>query len=158
MDLFQKFNEVLASFERHKVEYILIGGYAIILYGFPRLTQDIDVIIRMEKKNIQRLRTALGAVFNDPAVEDITFEELNKYAVIRFGTESGFYIDIMAGIGSVANYDSIAYKKLDIDGGYVRIATPEALYKLKKNTVRPQDKTDAYFLKQLLEERKNNAG
>ncbi len=158
MDLFQKFNEVLLALNKNEVDYILIGGYAIIIYGFPRLTQDIDLIVRMEDLNIEKLRNALNDVFHDPCIKDITLNELNKYAVIRYGTQSGFYLDIMAGIGTVADYNSIAYKELKIRNVPVKIATPEALFKLKENTIRPQDKRDALFLKELIEREKNNAG
>lgn len=158
MDLFQKFNEVLLALYKNNVDYILIGGYAIIIYGFPRLTQDIDLIVKMDNQNIEKLRDALNDVFQDKCIKDITFNELKKYAVIRYGTQTGFYLDIMAGIGTVADYNSIAFKELKIDNVPVKIATPEALFKLKESTIRPQDKRDALFLKELIEREKNNAG
>ena len=151
MDLYKRFNDVINSLNKHKVDYILIGGYAVILYGFPRLTQDVDLILKMDKKNISKFRDALTAVFHDSSIQEITFNELEKYAVIRYGTTEGFYIDVMSGIGEVADYENIASTTINLDGLIVKIATPEALFELKKNAVRPEDKRDAQFLKKLIE-------
>jgi len=45
MNLFDKLLQIADALEREKVEYILIGGFAVILYGLPRLTQDLDLFI-----------------------------------------------------------------------------------------------------------------
>lgn len=154
MNLYKRFNDVINSLNKHKVDYILIGGYAVILYGFPRLTQDVDLILKMDEDNISKFRTALNSVFNDSNIREITFDELKKYAVVRYGTAEGFFIDVMAGIAEVADYDNIASTIIDVDGLEIKIATPEALFELKRNTLRPEDKRDALFLKKLIDSRK----
>ncbi|KAA3617037.1 MAG: hypothetical protein D8M58_04430 [Calditrichaeota bacterium] len=151
IDLFKKFQDVIKALNKRNVDYILIGGYAVILYGMPRLTQDLDLIIKMDHSNIKNFRYALEDVFKDDEIKEITFDELKKYAVIRYGCPDGFYIDVMAGIGEVADYDSINFETKVFKGSFVKIATPEALFELKKNTVRPEDKRDARFLKSLIE-------
>jgi hypothetical protein len=158
MELVQQFNKVLSAFHKYKVEYILIGGYAVILYGFPRLTQDIDIVIKMDEQNIKNLRKALGSVFHDESIKDITLQELKDYAVIRYGTQNGFYLDIIAGIGTTADYNSIEFIDQTINRIPIHIATPEALIRLKENTIHPHDKRDALYLKELIERKKNNAG
>ncbi len=45
---------------------------------------------------------------------------------------------------------------LIVDGRPVRIASAETLYEMKKDTVRPTDRSDAYFLKNLIDKRKDN--
>jgi len=45
MNYYSSFNEVFKSLEEHQVEYVLIGGYAVILYGLPRGTNDIDIFV-----------------------------------------------------------------------------------------------------------------
>jgi hypothetical protein len=42
-DQFDEFIKVLKAFEEHEVDYVLIGGVAVILHGMQRLTLDIDV-------------------------------------------------------------------------------------------------------------------
>ncbi len=104
MDLFKKFQDVIKALNNKNVDYILIGGYAVILYGMPRLTQDLDIIVQMSHENLKSFRNALNDVFDDEDINEITLDELEKYAVIRYGSPDGFYIDVMAGIGEVADY------------------------------------------------------
>ncbi len=57
-DLFNRFLEVIDALEKEKVDYVLIGGFAVVLYGMPRFTQDIDLFIKSEKENVIRLQNA----------------------------------------------------------------------------------------------------
>jgi hypothetical protein len=136
MDLFKKFLAVLNALNKQNVEYILIGGFAVIIHGLPRLTQDIDIIVKMTYENIDKLRKGLISVFDDQEINEISLNELNNYAVIRYGTQDGFYIDILAKVGEIANYDTIEYERIEIEGVMVKVATPESLYDLKKDTIR----------------------
>jgi hypothetical protein len=53
---FKEFLRLLAS---HEVEYLLIGGYAVGYYGYPRSTQDLDVWIALSPQNAARMVAAL---------------------------------------------------------------------------------------------------
>lgn len=154
MDHFQEFLKVLKSMEDEGVEYILIGGFAVILHGLPRFTIAMDFFIKMAEKNVQNLRKALYSVFADSDIEEITFDELVKYPVIRYGTPNGFHIDIMAQLGESAAYEDLEYEVMEIQGQKIRVATAETLLKLKEGTIRPEDQGDALFLKELLERKK----
>lgn len=147
---FKNFISVLDALDQQKVEYILVGGVAVILHGIERLTRDIDIFVKMDNKNIERLRKALHSIFEDESIEEITLEELQKYAVIRYGTPDNFYIDIMARLGEVAVYEDLEYEIINYQGIKIRIATPETLYNLKKDTIRYKDKFDAAYLKELI--------
>lgn len=50
---------VFASFQRRRVKYLVIGGIAVVLYGVPRATFDLDVLIEASRDNAQRLLDAL---------------------------------------------------------------------------------------------------
>ena len=95
MDLFNRFQDVIKALNNRNVDYILIGGYAIILYGMPRLTQDLDLVVKMEPENIKYFQQALEDVFNDKEIKQITFKELKKYAVIRYGCPEGLWLVLM---------------------------------------------------------------
>jgi len=140
----------LKALEEHKVDYILVGGFAVILYGMQRLTRDIDIFVRMAPQNIEQLRRALKSVFKDSSIEEITLSALQEYPVIRYGSPNNFYIDILARLGEVATYDDLEYEAIEIQGVQIKVATPETLYRLKKDTVRSEDKMDAMFLKELI--------
>jgi hypothetical protein len=53
---FKEFLRLLAS---HEVEYLLIGGYAVGYYGYPRATQDMDIWIAINPRNADRMVVAL---------------------------------------------------------------------------------------------------
>ncbi|MCK5033684.1 MAG: nucleotidyl transferase AbiEii/AbiGii toxin family protein [Calditrichia bacterium] len=154
MKNFRSFFEVINALNKENVEYILIGGFAIILYGFPRLTQDIDLLVNPGKKNITKLKSALNSIFNDDHIDEIKYNDLNKYSVIRYGTPEDFHIDIIAKIGETASYASLDFQIIEIEGIPVRVATAAALIDMKKNTIRPEDKRDVLFLKELIESKK----
>ena len=115
----------------------------------------MDIFVKMDNRNIQRLRKALHSIFNDESIEEITLEELQKYAVIRYGTPDGFYIDIMARLGEVAVYEDLEYEIISYQDIKIRIATPETLHNLKKDTIRYKDKFDAAYLKDLIKIRQS---
>lgn len=155
-DQFTDFMQVLKALDKESVDYILIGGVAVIFHGMERLTRDIDIFVKMDPKNIEKLRRALHSVFRDPSIEEITSKELHKYPVIRYGTPNGFYIDIMVRIGEDIGYDDLEYEIIDYQGIRIKIGTPETLYNLKRDTVRYKDKMDAVFLEELIKARRSN--
>lgn len=157
-DLFEEFLKILRALGKEKVEYVLIGGFAVILHGLSRLTSDIDLFVMPDEDNLNRLKRALKEVFpEDPEIDAIDLKDLNEYAVIRFGTTSGFCIDIIAAIGKMFKYEDLKFEIRNIEGVAVRVATPETLFKMKKDTVRPEDKRDAWFLSELIA-KKSGAG
>lgn len=50
---------VFSSFQKHEVKYVVIGGIASVLYGVPRATFDLDILIEAAPENAQRLLDAL---------------------------------------------------------------------------------------------------
>lgn len=153
-DLFSRFLEIIDALEKEKVDYVLIGGFAMVLYGMPRATQDIDIFIKYREENIERLQKALYAIFNNKNVFEITFMELQNYPVIRYSSDEGFYIDILSNIGTAFSFEDLKFEEITIDGHKIKIATVETLYKLKEKSVRAIDKSDLLFLKQLLKSKK----
>ena len=154
MNQFEAYMRILESFEKEELDYVLVGGFAVILYGMQRLTRDIDIFIKMVPQNIKKLRKALRSVFNDPSIKEITLSSLQKYPVIRYGSPNVLVVDILSRLGDVATYHDIAYKVIDIQGIKIKVATPETLYRLKKDTVRPEDQLDAKFLKEIIKKTK----
>ena len=152
---FDTFLKVIDALAKAEVEYVLIGGYAVIIHGFPRFTEDMDLFIRLEQDNVARLRHALDDVFHDMSLDELTTDEIDQYPVIRYGAPNGFIIDIIARIGEMYAYEDIEYQEIEIDGHLLHIATPEMLYRMKQGTVRPQDQRDAAFLKELIAQRRH---
>src|SRR5262245_20942897 len=57
--MLNRLQEVFASFQKHEVRYLVIGGVAAVLYGVPRATFDLDILIEAEADNARRLLAAL---------------------------------------------------------------------------------------------------
>ena len=53
---------VFASFQKNDVKYLVIGGIAAVLYGVPRATFDLDILIEPTKENAEKLLIALSEV------------------------------------------------------------------------------------------------
>jgi len=149
------FLNIFDALEKQNVNYVLIGGFAINLYGLQRGTQEIDLFIENDGNNLQRLRTALKSIYNDDSINEITLEELNSYAVIRYGTPDNFNIDIITHIGKLFNYNDLEYKVIDLSGHKIKIATVETLLKLKSGSYRQIDISDVIFLKKIIKDKKN---
>jgi hypothetical protein len=141
---------VLAAFEAAGLEYVLIGATAMAFHGVVRATEDVDVFVRPTAENIERLRTALRSVYDDPNIDEITADDLlGDYPAVRYYPPSGgLFFDILARLGEVVSFDGIAMEYKEVEGIRVRVATPGALYRLKRNTVRPLDRQDAETLRQ----------
>ncbi len=152
---FKEFINVLKALDDQNVDYILIGGIAVILHGYERLTTDIDLFLENKKENIKKLKKALESIFDDPSIEEISSEELNKYPVIRYGTPNGFNIDIMTNIGEIFSYDDLEYETIEYEGIKIKLGTLETLIKMKKDTMRYKDRADYLFLKELQKKKGN---
>lgn len=132
-----------------QVDYVLIGGLALDVLGIGRLTEDIDLFVRATDENVARLRQALSTVWQDPAIAEITAEDLaGEYPVIQYVAPDGTPIDILSRLGTMfafADLTTVVHRYGDVD---VTVATPETLYRMKRDTVRLRDKADAQILKE----------
>ena len=144
---------IIESFNKHEVDYVIIGGYAVILHGFLRATEDIDVMLQMTKENITRFQNALYDVYAEKEIEELSFDELGKYPVIRYGTPDNFYIDIISGLGTAFSFEDIDIEKKVVDNVEVKFASVKSLIEMKKDTYREKDKIDLLFL---TEKKKND--
>ncbi len=149
MDL-EEAKRVLAAFEREGVEYVLIGSMAMAAQGLVRATRDLDFFVSPKPANVERLRRALRQLFEDPHVDEISAEDLGgEYPAVEYVPPHGRYsIDILARLGEAFRYETLEWEELLLDGIRVRVATPAMLYRMKKGTVRPQDRLDAETLRQ----------
>jgi predicted nucleotidyltransferase len=147
---FEKFLLLLRELEQHQVEYVLIGGVALNLHGIVRATEDIDLFVRPDEENIDRVRQALRAIWADPDVEQITAADLaGEYPTVRYGPpDEEFVIDFLSRLGSAFQFDDIQAETIDLEGTRVKLATPLMLYRMKRNTMRPIDQADAMALRE----------
>jgi len=142
---------VLRTFEAAGLEYVLIGAAAMGFHGLVRATEDLDLFIKATPENIERLRSALRQAYNnDPQVDEISSSDLlGEYPAVRYFPPTGdLYFDVLTRLGEVASFETIDAEIKDVQGTTVRVATPLALYRMKKGTVREKDHVDAAALKE----------
>jgi hypothetical protein len=142
---------VLRAFEEVRLEYVLIGATAMGLHGLVRATEDVDLFIRATPENIERLRTALRSAYEgDPHIDEITTADLlGEYPAVRYYPPTGdLYFDVMTRLGDAASFDTVDAETKVVAGTRVSVATPRALYRLKKDTVRAKDREDAAAIRQ----------
>lgn len=141
---------IVRALNQAGVRYVIVGGLALNFHGLPRATADIDLFVAPDESNVERLRAALDGVFHDPSIAEITSRDLGgDYPAIQYVPPDGsFHLDILSRLGEAFSFDDIEYQLVEIDGVSVRVATPRMLYRMKRDTVRLQDKADAERLRE----------
>lgn len=149
--------DICKAFDSEGVSYVLIGGWAVIIHGFPRLTKDIDFLIDDTEENVGKIKNALGKVFNDKSIDEIRLNDVAEYSVVRYVSPDGITIDLMARIGEFADYKSVSRHIVifEILGNEIPVLDVETLIKLK-DTIRDKDKMDLAFLKEKLKKEKRD--
>lgn len=103
------YKELLQLLNEFEVEYLIVGGFAVMKYGEPRYTKDLDVWVRATSQNSLRLVAALkkfGAPLEKDAITEETFS--GKQVVYQIGV-APVRIDILTEITGVQFPD--AWKK-----------------------------------------------
>ncbi|MFO7708794.1 MAG: hypothetical protein R6V84_11520 [Desulfobacterales bacterium] len=100
MEIQSDFRDLLESFNKHKVEYLIVGGYALAFHGAPRYTGDLDIFINASADNADRILNALKEFgFGSAGLSVQDFSEPNK--VIQLGYPP-VRIDIVTSISGVS--------------------------------------------------------
>ena len=125
---------------RH-VEFLVVGGHAVAFHGYPRLTEDIDLLVRPTLENGHRIVDALsGFGFASLGLTPDAFTAPDR--VIQLGRAPN-RIDLLTGIPGVSFAEAWAGRvETDLDGLAVCMIGRDALLKNKRATGRPQDVAD----------------
>lgn len=144
--------EILAALAREGVDYVVIGSMALAAQGLPRATHDLDIFVAPSRENIEALKRALEDIFDDPSVAEIDPEEMaGDYPAVEYSPPHGRYsLDILTRLSEAFDWQDLreASELLHLEGVTIRVATPSMLYRMKKDTVRPQDRADAWRLRE----------
>lgn len=109
MDVQPDFRDLLALLNEHKVEYLIVGGYALAFHGAPRFTGDIDIFVRPSSENASRVLEALAAFgFRFPNLTVADFQNPDK--VVQLGVPP-VRIDIITSISGVSWEEAEAAKE-----------------------------------------------
>ena len=147
---FDAVKRVLQALEREQVDYFVFGGAALNLHGIARFTEDLDLFLAPKTENVEALKRALRSVYHDSSIEEISATDLlGEYPAVQYvPPEAGFHLDILTRLGEVFRYQDIEKQRIPFEDLSVWVATPRALYRMKRDTVRPKDRMDAAVLRE----------
>lgn len=140
------FKELLRFLNQEKVEYLIVGAHAVIFYTEPRYTKDIDIWIRPEAGNANRVYQALKK-FGAP-VKEVTPEDFaNSEMMYQIGLEPN-RIDILMGVDGITFSSAWKNKKVSKYGDEkIYLLCLKDLMRSKRASKRPQDLLDLDKLK-----------
>lgn len=140
-DLFnQDFLDFIHALNKAQVEYILVGGYAVILHGFTRTTGDMDVWVKKSSGNYNKLKKAYQ-IFGAPIFSERDFTG-NNYDVWGLGKEPN-RIKVLNHLKGVDFEEAYPICKIFIQKGIeVKYIHYNHLIKAKEAAGRFKDKND----------------
>lgn len=153
------YEKELRALSAAKIDYVVCGGAAVVMFGFSRLTVDLDLIVSLEKDNLSKLYDTLlqlGYKIRVPIQKDdfVRKEILAKLAKEKNMKVLSFYdpkdsfktMDIVVNLPTI---DKILKRKKFIKVGNfnIPIIFIDDLIKMKEDLARPKDIIDAENLK-----------
>ena len=140
--------DMLKCLNKAGVDYIMVGGWAVNLYGYIRATVDLDIWILADAENARRVYAAL-VEFGAPVAE-MKPDEFAEYGMIVQIGVAPCRVDIISKISGVNYADAVtrAVPKM-IDGVPVRIISLDDLIANKKASGRAKDIADVEVLEGL---------
>jgi hypothetical protein len=143
-----QFEKLLADLARHGVDFAVVGGLAVILNGYPRLTVDADIIAHNSPENLGKLLDCLRkwgeGWARELSIEDFALEE----GAVRVMEE--FDLDIFVRMrGKTLNDFRSNLRYLESSGARIPYLSPADLILLKEGSWREKDQLDVSALKEI---------
>lgn len=140
--------DIIDLFEKYNVQYALVGGYAVIYYGYVRSTHDIDFLLFPSEENASRIMKALTEFgFGNAGIPEEYFTK--EGTAIHIGVEPN-RIDFLTTLKGVSNAE--IFKRIEIvdfEGTQLNIISRKDLLQSKKASERLKDLADAEELGKL---------
>ena len=161
----QLFKNLFSSLNKESVKYMVAGGIAVNLYGIERATADIDIILKLDKKNLLKfvkVAKKLGLKPKLPlALDDFIDAERRKGWIVDkdmvvyslYDAKNPFFLlDIF--VEEPFNFDEVyeKRKKIEFENTIIPLVPIKVLIAMKEKSDRPQDKADTFYLKKIIED------
>lgn len=157
------YERIIEELNRKEVRYLVVGGVAMVLYGYGRLTADLDLFVDLDSDNLDKLAKALYEYRYKPyipvEIEDLKDEKIRRSLIkeknmlaFRFWSEEksmrALCIDIII-------YEPIPFEKayenktvIKIHNVNIPVIAVEDLIEMKRKSNRNQDILDIKWLEQ----------
>ncbi len=140
---------LIGGLARAAVDFVVIGGVAVVVQASPRFTRDLDICYATDAANLERLGALLGSLVAKlrGVDEDLPFvpdaRTLRRAQTLTLSTRDGD-LDLLAHPPGSPGYAALRRRAdvIDLDGQPVRVASLEDLIAMKRAAGRPQDQLD----------------
>lgn len=133
--------QIAAALEAAGFEYMVVGGQAVLVYGEPRMTKDIDVTVGAGLERLHELRAAAARIGLRPLVDDESFTRETMVFPCQ-DPDSGIRVDFIL---STSDYERLALsrvRRVPVGNASVRFASLEDVVVHKVIAGRPRDLED----------------
>jgi len=140
--------DLIVLFEKHSVQYALVGGFAVNFYGYVRTTQDIDFLLFPSSENADRILAALTEFgFGEAGIPREYFTK--EGTAVHIGVEPN-RIDFLTKLKGISNSDIFKHiQRVDFEGISLNLISKKDLLISKKASERFKDLADAEELEKL---------
>jgi len=140
------FKELLSILAKHKVRYLVVGGYAVMKYTEPRFTKDLDLWIATDAKNAEAVFAALRE-FGAP-LKDLTASDFTQEGYFYQMGNPPFRLDIMMSLPGVTFETAWASREqTQVEGLVIPFISKADLITTKEASARDQDLIDVKKLR-----------
>jgi hypothetical protein len=135
------FKEFLRLLAEERIEYLLVGGYAVGFHGFPRPTGDLDIWIATSPENARRMVSALGKFgFASAGASQDLFTQPDR--IVRMGVPP-VRVEVMSSVSGLQFGECYARRVIaTIDGVEASVISKADLVRNKAAAGRPKDLAD----------------
>ena len=142
------FASLLAMLARADVDFLVVGGLAVAQAGYVRYTEDVDLLVRSERDNVERLIGALATVGDGAASELTPADFPMEEGAVRVIED--VVVDVFTQMSGHTYEDLLPLSDThDVAGEAVRFLGAEGLIRLKAPSRRPKDQLDVDMLRRL---------
>lgn len=147
IELPEDFRDLLVELADAGAEFVLVGGHAVAFHGHPRATKDMDVLIRANSSNAEKVYKALAA-FGAPLQNfDVEAKDFATYdGILQIGLPPR-RVDILNRADGISFEEAVAEgSSFTLEGRQIPVIGRAALIKNKRAAARAQDAADVEIL------------
>jgi hypothetical protein len=157
------FEDTLQRLIEHRVEFVVIGGYAAVIHGAIDVTKDLDICCRFSEENLLRLQEALDPLHPKfrMVLQDRPLDLRTKTQVpwrnLYLDTDNGV-LDCLGEVLAVGDFDAVhaGSELVETSFGNFRVLDVPTLLRAKEAVGRPHDLRTAVQLRCVLDARRQN--
>ncbi len=145
------FAKLLAGLADHDVRFIVVGGVAVTLHGYVRLTEDVDILLDLDAENVARFLGCMAG-FGEGFARELSVDDFDdsEGAIRIVEISEHVQLDVFTRMSGLHYSDVIMdADRFELGTHAIRYASKAALIRWKENSVREKDRLDALALHKL---------